>query len=61
VLVHLAMGEEDAARQKLVPLLAADPWGSNGPMVATALERMQGPLRQKLRAVEQDVLLTMLP
>lgn len=61
VITHVAMHEDDRARRKLLPLLAYDPWGSNGPEIAEALERLQGPLRWRLRELEQEVLMTMLP
>jgi hypothetical protein len=61
VIMHIRLGEEDRAKRKLAPLLAQDPWGSNSPVIATALERVQGPVRQRMRELEKQVLLTMLP
>lgn len=61
VLVHIALREEDRARLKLDSLLRVDPWGGNGAAIAQALERVQGPLRGRLYALEQEVLLSTLP
>jgi tetratricopeptide (TPR) repeat protein len=61
VLTHIAMREEDRAIAKLNLLLRQDPWGANGAAVAEGIERVQGPLRGRLYALEQHVLLTMVP
>lgn len=55
----LAQKQDDRAKEKLTPLLQADVLGSRSPNVALAFERLQGPLRQKLAAMENEVLSSM--
>ena len=57
----LALGEEARAEVKLRTLLVQNPWGQFAPTIAAALERVQGPLRWRLQALERHVLLTLIP
>ncbi len=52
----LAQGQEDRAKSKLFSLLQADVLGSRSPNVSAAFERLQGPLRQRLAIMENQVL-----
>jgi hypothetical protein len=52
----LAQGQDDRAKSKLHTLLQADVLGSRSPNVAAAMERLQGPLRQRLAIMENQVL-----
>jgi hypothetical protein len=52
----LAQGQEERAKAKLSSLVQIDSLGSRSPAVSTAFERLQGPLRQKLMALENEVL-----
>ena len=56
VVSALAQGQTERAKQKLAPLLKLYPLGSRTPMIASAFERLQGPLRRKLMNLENDVL-----
>lgn len=56
VVSALAQDQNDRAKSKLTPLIQADSHGSRSPNVASALERLQGPLRQKLMILENEVL-----
>lgn len=55
----LAQGQEDKAKAKLRPLVEANPQGSRTPEIATSLERVQGPLRRQLMAMESELLLSL--
>lgn len=55
VVAALAQGQEERAKSKLFPLLQANALGSRSPFVASAFERLQGPLRRKLSALENEV------
>ena len=57
----LALGEDARAEVKLRTLLVENPWGQFAPTIAVALERVQGPLRWRLQALERHVLLTLIP
>jgi len=61
VVTLLALGQETRAEQMLTRLLLENPWGQYAPTIATALERVQGPLRWRLQALEQHILLTLAP
>jgi hypothetical protein len=61
IVLHVALGQEDRAKSKLGMLLAENPLGSRSPLVARALERLQGPLRWRLTVLEEQVLLSLLP
>jgi hypothetical protein len=61
VVTLLALGQEARAEALLAPLLHANPWGQYDAAIATALERVQGPLRLHLQSVEQRVLLNIIP
>jgi len=61
VLTAIALGEDDRAEARLVPLLRRNPLGAEGPVIAGALERVQGPVRWKLMELEKNVLMTRLP
>lgn len=56
-LVHLALGESDRAEAKLRYLLRNYPSGQGDPVIAVALESVQGPLRGQLIQMERDILL----
>ncbi|MCA9117589.1 MAG: hypothetical protein KDA79_21110 [Planctomycetaceae bacterium] len=56
-LVHLALGESDRAEAKLRYLLRNYPAGQADPVIAVALESVQGPLRGQLIQMERDILL----
>jgi len=59
VLTALAQDQNDRAKEKLTPLMAEDSLGSRSPNIATALERVQGPLRRKLMELENEILASM--
>ena len=59
VITALAQGQTERAKMKLAPLLKLYPLGSRTPMIAAALERLQGPLRWKLMSLENEVLASM--
>lgn len=61
VVTLLALGQDARAEALLVPLLQQNPWGQYDSTIATALERIQGPLRWELQHLEQRVLLDVLP
>jgi hypothetical protein len=61
VVALLALGQDVRAEQKLRPLLVQNPWGQFSPVIAVAFERVQGPLRWRLQALEKHVLLTQVP
>lgn len=52
----LAQGQEQRAKAKLFPLIQANSLGSRAPNISAALERLQGPLRQRLMLLENEVL-----
>ncbi|MBW3540241.1 MAG: hypothetical protein KY476_08220 [Planctomycetes bacterium] len=58
---HLAACDYENAEAKLHPVLRTTPYGQRDPIVAAALERIQGPLRWQLQSLEQEVLLNMVP
>ncbi len=59
VVAALAQGQTERAKKKLVPLMKLYPLGSRTPMIASAFERLQGPLRRKLMSLENEVLKTL--
>lgn len=58
VATAIALGENDRAKEKLGPLMQQEPDGSRSHGIATAFERLQGPVRQKLAEMEKKVLWT---
>jgi hypothetical protein len=56
-LIAIALGQDQRAMNKLHPLLAVNPYGSQSPAIAYELMEVQGPLRWKLQALERVVLL----
>ena len=55
----LAQGQEDKAKARLTPLVQIYPQGSRTPIIARELERVQGPLRQRLNTLENELLLSL--
>jgi tetratricopeptide (TPR) repeat protein len=55
VVCALAQNQEDRAKQKLAPLMETNTLGSRTPVIATAFERLQGPLRQRLVVMENEI------
>lgn len=59
VVNDLAQGKADKAKARLTSLVQTYPQGSRTPIIATAFERVQGPLRQQLTTMENELLLSM--
>jgi hypothetical protein len=56
VVTALAQQQEGRAKAKLLPLIETYPHGSRTPIISTAFERLQGPLRLDLMKLENEVL-----
>lgn len=61
VVTHLAMHQDERAEMKLRHLIRRNPWGQAQATIAREFGRVQGPLRGRLRTIEQHILLTMDP
>lgn len=59
VVTALAQGQEGRAKAKLLPLMETYPHGSRTPIISTAFERFQGPLRLQLMNLENEILATL--
>lgn len=55
----LAQGQKERAEAKLRSLMETQTQGSRTPVIATALERVQGPLRRQLMEMEKELLLSL--